>query len=363
MNRIRVNLSSRTADSHEIIIGAHILDRVAFIISRSGWGNRYVIITDENVLEIHGSTVLDHFRAVGIQCDVLTIPQGECSKTMLTCLKLAEQLADLEADRKTALVALGGGVVGDITGFLASIYMRGVSYIQIPTTLMAQVDSAIGGKTGVNDETGKNILGTFYQPTAVFIDVSLLKTLPDCEFQNGIAEIVKYGIIEDPSLLDLLEENFTELRRNESILVETVARCCKIKKGIVEIDEKELSIRRVLNFGHTVGHAIEVESQFSISHGRAVSIGMWVATCLSEALGYLSSESRIRVGEIFGKLNLPMQIPSYISVEGLMEKVKRDKKKEGEKINFVLLKKLGMPFINGGVPMETLRQVIEGNMS
>jgi 3-dehydroquinate synthase len=205
MKKIRMNLDKRLSASYDICIGRNILDRMGLLLAKSAWGARYVIVTDTNVAALHGERVLSLLRGLNLNVDLVEFPAGESSKTMDVCVRLAERLMTLGVDRTSALIALGGGVVGDITGFVASIYMRGIPCIQVPTTLLAQVDSSIGGKTGVDLPSGKNLLGTFSQPKAIFIDLAFLDTLPEREFQNGLAEIVKYGVIEDPELLQILE--------------------------------------------------------------------------------------------------------------------------------------------------------------
>jgi 3-dehydroquinate synthase len=306
---------------------------------------------------------------MGIRMDTIEIPAGESSKMIHTALAIVERLIALEADRKSALIALGGGVVGDITGFVASIYMRSIPYIQMPTSLLAMVDSSIGGKTGIDIQEGKNLLGTFYQPKGVYIDIDFLKTLPEREFRTGIAEIIKYGVIDDPELFHSMEKEAAELLNGSfgspefpdypEYLERLVSRSGRIKKGIVEIDETERGLRRILNFGHTFGHAIEAESQYSISHGEAVSIGIVAATLLSEKMKYLSAEDRSRIAALIGAMGLPDRIPDGITTEGILSRMKRDKKKENDAIHFVLIKKIGTPFISSGVPEEIVRETIE----
>jgi 3-dehydroquinate synthase len=264
------------------------------------------------------------------------------------------------ADRQSGVVALGGGVVGDIAGFLASIFMRGIPYIQVPTTLIAQVDSSIGGKTGIDLASGKNLLGTFAQPKAIFINIGFLKTLPLEELNNGLAEIIKYGIIDDPFILEELEKQPGAMAsRDEGLLERIVAKCCGIKKGIVEIDETEKGIRRILNFGHTLGHAIEAESGYAIAHGRAVVLGMLGAAKISEKMGYLQEKDKKRIEKLVASLELPCRIPENIGTEAILSRLQSDKKKEGDSVRFVLLKKIGMPFMNGSVPENILRDVIK----
>lgn len=360
MNRIKVNLDKRAVKSHEIYIGRNILDRVALVIAKKNWANRLFIITDSNVEKIHGERFREALREAGLNAEQLVIPAGEKSKTMDTVMRLSGELMEKGADRQSGIIALGGGVVGDIAGFLSSIFMRGIPCIQVPTTLIAQVDSSIGGKTGIDLPSGKNLLGTFCQPKAIFIDIGFLKTLPEEELQNGLAEIIKYGIIDDPLILEDLERRPDAIKAgDEAALERIVAKCCGIKKGIVEIDETEKGIRRILNFGHTMGHAIEAESGYTISHGGAVILGILGAVKVSEKMGYLHEKDKTRIENLAANLALPRRIPENIGTEAILARLRSDKKKDGDSVRFVLLKKIGMPFMNGSVPDDILKDAIK----
>ncbi len=360
MNRIKVNLDKRTSASYEIYIGEDIVDRMGLIIAKNNWASRYIIVTDSNVHPLHGERVHAILREMDLKVDLIEFPAGETSKNIQTVLQIVDRMIGLGADRTSALIALGGGVVGDITGFVASVYMRGIPYIQVPTTLLSQVDSSIGGKTGIDLPQAKNIVGTFYQPKGVFIDLAFLKTLKPWEIGTGLAEVVKYGIIDDPDLFGLLEAEAEAIKDlDRGLLEEIIARSCRIKKGIVEIDEHERGVRRILNFGHTIGHAIEAESGYSISHGDAVSMGMVAAALISERLKYLPSGDRERVISLIRSMDLPDRIPTTLSTDGIVSRIKRDKKKEGDTVHFVLLKKIGVPFVNGTVREGLIREVVE----
>jgi 3-dehydroquinate synthase len=360
MNRIRVNLDKRLSASYDIHIGRDILDRMAPLLAKSGWAGRWCIITDSTVSRLHGVRLLEVLRGNGLAAEIIEFAAGESSKTIATCIGLAEELLKRGADRTSGLIALGGGVVGDVAGFVASIYMRGIPCVQVPTTLLAQVDSSIGGKTGVDLPAGKNMLGTFLQPRAVFIDLAFLDTLPAREFTNGLAEIVKYGIIEDPELLAAIEDGAEALHgRDPALLERLVSASCRIKKGVVEIDETEKGLRRILNFGHTVGHAIEAESQYALAHGESVAMGMAAAAVISERQRYLSAEDRERIIAAIGRVGLPVRIPQALDTGRILSRPATDKKKAGGRIHFVLLRKPGMPFVNGGVPLELVQETIE----
>ncbi len=359
MIKLTVDLESHSSHAYDICIGRGILDRIALLASH-GAANRHIVISDSHVSPLYGESLLSLLRNLGKKADLITFPAGESSKNMDTVLAIITQMIELGADRGTELIALGGGVTGDMVSFIASIYMRSVTYVQIPTTLMSQVDSCIGGKTGIDLAAGKNLLGTFYQPRETFIDLQFLDTLPEREFLNGMAEVVKYAIIDDLDLLDLLERHAGRIReRDPEILTEIVTRSCRIKKGFVEIDEKDRGLRRILNFGHTIGHAIEAESDYDIPHGHALSPGMIAAARISEKHGYLASEECERMRDLIQLTGLPPSIPERISTEGILSRIRHDKKKEGETVHFVLLKKLGMPFMNGSVEEELIREIIE----
>ena len=360
MNQIRVNIDTTTPTHYKIYIGRDIIDRIGVILNKEGWNNRYIIITDSQVKTLHGERVLDSLRKRDLKVDLIDFPAGEHSKNVQTSLQLVDNLIALGADRHSALIALGGGVVGDMAGFVASVYMRGIHFFQIPTTLIAQVDSSIGGKTGIDLPVGKNLLGTFYQPQAVFIDLAFLQTLTDVEFYNGLAEILKYGIIEDPEILRSLEDGQEAIKaRDFSLLEKMISKSCRIKKRMVEMDEKESGLRRILNFGHTIGHAVEAESNYTISHGQAVAIGLVAAATLSEKLQYLASKDRERIESLVKTFGLPHRIPKNLETKDLLGRMTKDKKKEGTLIPFVLLKKIGLPFINGSVPENKIQETIE----
>lgn len=360
MKKIKVQLDKKLSNSYEICIGHDIVDRMGLIITKNQPASRYVMITDSNVAALYGEVILQKLKGIGLQVDMIEFPAGEGSKNISTVLGVVEKMLKVGADRHSTLLALGGGVVGDITGLVASLYMRSLPYIQIPTTLMAQVDSSIGGKTAVDLSEGKNLLGTFHQPRGVLIDLKFLETLSDGEFNNGLMEVIKYGIIEDAGFFLFLEEQMKRIReRHKDTLARVVETSCRIKKGIIEIDEKEQGLRRVLNFGHTMGHAIEAASDYRISHGEAVALGMLASARISERLYDLPADDRIRIEQLVKAAGLSSRIPQKLAPEEILSRIKMDKKKKGDTVHFVLLKKIGMPFINGGVPEDVLRDVME----
>ncbi|MFA4917210.1 MAG: 3-dehydroquinate synthase [Syntrophales bacterium] len=360
MKRIKVNLNKRSSSSYEIQIGYDIMEESGLIMAKNSIADRYVVVTDSNVSALYGEKILKELRKAGLEIELIEFPAGESSKNITVALNMIRKLLDLGVDRKSALIALGGGVVGDMTGFLASVFMRSIPYVQIPTSLMAQVDSSIGGKTAVDLPEGKNLLGTFYQPKAVFIDLKFLDTLPESEFKNGLAEIIKYGIINDTDFFDLLEDETGAIGNRERTFLECIiTTSCTIKKKIVEIDERDQGLRQILNFGHTIGHAVESESGYKIPHGSAVSIGMIAAARISEKLHDFPSADCARIESLINIFGLPGEIPAFINTGGIISRLKWDKKKSGGMINFVLLKKLGLPFVNAHVTESILTEVIE----
>jgi 3-dehydroquinate synthase len=360
MERIKVNLEKSHKDSYEIFIGEDIMDRVGLITAVKNHADRCVIITDSHVNPLYGEMVKERLRETALPVDTVEIGAGESSKSLHTVLDVARQLVNLKVNRKSVLVALGGGVVGDVVGFIASIYMRSIPYVQIPTTLLAQVDSSVGGKTGVDLPEGKNLIGTFYQPKAVYIELSFLKTLSDKDFSNGLAEIIKYGIIGDRNLFEFLEhENKGIKKRSPALMKSLVARSCKIKADIVETDEKELGLRRILNFGHTIGHALEAASCYALSHGEAVSIGMVGAAKISHRLNYLDNGSYRRIVDLIKDYGLPIKIPSGMDAAQIAAFMGTDKKAVAGQLHFVLIKDIGVPFVTPEIPPDVVVETIE----
>lgn len=360
MRSVKVNLDKKSLSSYEIRVGKDILDRIMLLIAKNHKAARYVVITDNIVGGLYGRKFLSGLKEIGLNVSLIEFPAGEASKNINTVISIAEKLMESGADRETCLIALGGGVVGDIVGFVASIFMRSVPYIQIPTTLVAQVDSSIGGKTGVDLPHGKNLVGTFYQPRAVFANLSFLETLPEKEFNNGLAEIIKYGIIDDEKMFRTLETGMEAIKsKDPKLLPGLVENCCQIKKSIVEIDEKEQGLRRILNFGHTLGHALEAVSEYAITHGEGVALGMIAAARISEKLKYLDAGETKRIEALIREAGLPVKIPESLDSDKIIARLKMDKKKKGDIVHFVLLKKIGMPFIDGDIDPKIIAAVIE----
>ena len=318
---------------------------------------KILLVTDENVFP-HFATDLTKF--IDAEIGIFKIDAGETSKTLQEAEKIYTAAIELGLDRKSLIVALGGGVVGDLAGFAAATYLRGVPYIQIPTTLLAQVDSSVGGKTAVNHALGKNLIGAFYQPKAVFIDLETLKTLPEREIKSGLGEVVKYGIISDENFFAYLENNAEKiLNRDVQTLEKIVKRSCEIKAQVVGADEKESNLRRILNFGHTIAHAVEEETDYKkYRHGEAVAVGMLAASYISEEIGKISATEVNRLKNLLERLNL-MTSCEGCDVEKIFAATFRDKKVLSGKINWVLMKKIGAVEIIYDVPEKIVKNAIK----
>jgi 3-dehydroquinate synthase len=302
-----------------------------------------VVITDENVQALYAELVSDVLSGLGAQVDVLIVEPGEPSKSADVAAELWEGLLDAGADRKSVVVALGGGVVGDLAGFVAATYARGLRLVQIPTTLLAQVDSSVGGKVGINLPGAKNMIGAFWQPCGVLIDVEVLKTLPDREYRAGLAEVVKYGVIQDAEFFAYLEANVEAINvRDPAVLTPIVVRCCRLKADVVEKDEREeTGLRAILNYGHTFCHALEAATGYQqLLHGEGVAIGMMCAARLAQRLGRVDAAFTTRQRSLLEALRLPLEVPA-VEVDDLIELMYHDKKVEHGKLRFVLPSRLG----------------------
>lgn len=340
MEKILVRLKS---ESYPIFLTREGLEDIGSVLRRMDRLERVTVITDSEVGKKYLEIVEKGFRVAGYQVDSLVIPAGEESKSLEQVTKIYDRLLELGVNRKGGLAALGGGVVGDVTGFVAATYLRGIDYIQIPTTVIAQVDSAIGGKTGVNLPQGKNLVGSFWHPRMVFCDVEVLKTLEQKEFIAGLAEVIKYGIIMDEKLFLYLESNLDRvLRKEEEALLYIVRRSTCDKAMVVEEDEREQTGKRtILNFGHTIGHALEASSRYrEYRHGEAVAIGMVFAARLSEKLGYCKGPTVERIVSLIQRAGLPTQVPP-LNEEDLFPIILVDKKVTAGRINFVIVEEIG----------------------
>ncbi len=339
MKRLNIDLADR---SYEILIGQGLLEKVGEWVLALVKPSRLVIITHPSINRLYGGKLSKGISQANIPTHVIEVPEGEKSKSLEQAEKIYDKLIEWKCDRKTVLLALGGGVIGDLTGFIAATYMRGVPFIQVPTTLLAQVDSSVGGKTAVNHPLGKNMIGVFYQPRLVVVDLETLKSLPEKEYKSGISEVVKYGVIEDARLFEYLENQFQNiLSHDPKALEHIIATSCAIKARVVEKDERESHYRMVLNFGHTIGHAIESLTGYSTyTHGEAVAIGMVYAAKLSEVMDRCGEDVTRRITGLIKNFGLPTQLPS-LEAGDIIQSMHLDKKTTHQKIRFILVKDIG----------------------
>lgn len=346
--------------SCEIFVGVGLLNFLPNDFKKKPLGNRFAIITDTNVQRILGNRLQRHLIDSNLRTDMFAIRPGEDFKRWETAKSIFEWMADSGLDRKSTLLALGGGVVGDLTGFIASLYMRSIPYVQIPTTLLAQVDSSVGGKTAIDLGGKKNLLGTFHQAERVYVDLSLLNTLPQAEIQNGLAEVIKSAVIRDRVFFEFLEDRYeTVLSGEHDVLQRLVTRCLRIKSTIVKEDEKDRGLRKILNFGHTVGHAIESYTDYSVPHGRAVSMGISAETALAVRMGLLPVEEMKRVSRLLDRFGLPTRIPNDYDRKRLVVLMHSDKKTEEGRISMVLPTAIGAVSTKTGIPPSLIESVLD----
>ncbi|HMU63931.1 MAG: 3-dehydroquinate synthase [Nitrosomonas sp.] len=343
---IKVHLVSSQSDrSYPIYIGSGLLEQVEYILPYLRQ-KRVAIVTNETVAPLYLKKIKDALEHHQVSTVAIILPDGENYKNWETLNLIFDALLKQNCERKTTLIALGGGVIGDLTGFAAATYLRGIPFIQVPTTLLAQVDSSVGGKTGINHPLGKNMIGSFYQPLLVLADSSTLFTLPDREFRSGLAEVVKYGLIRDAEFFNWLEVNMSKLvARDLAVLNTAICRSCEIKAEIVAADEHESGVRSLLNLGHTFGHAIENAMGYGQwLHGEAVAAGTIVAAELSKRMGLINETEFTRIQGLFELANLPISLPA-ISPSHYLDLMKLDKKVEGGKMRFILLNQIGQAAI------------------
>jgi 3-dehydroquinate synthase len=355
---VPVQLGSR---SYAIKIARGLLEQTGRECAQLKLGSRCAIITDTNVGRKFAKPVFNVLVRAGFFPALIVVPAGETAKSLRTVQKCYDQLAAQKLERKSFIVALGGGVIGDLAGFVAATYLRGIPFVQIPTTLLAQVDSSVGGKTGVNLNAGKNLVGAFYQPRLVLCDLDTLTTLPEREFRAGIAEVIKYGIIYDAKLFMQLERDMPKLlKRDPKTLSTVVARCCEIKAEVVSKDETESSLRSILNFGHTIGHAIENSIGYGkFLHGEAISIGQVAAAELSREILGFSQREVMRIEDLLRRAGLPTRIKLNSSQrKKLFTSMKLDKKVSGGEIKFVLAKKIGKIVWGQKVPQSVIEETL-----
>ncbi len=350
---VRVELGARGYDIH---IGPGVLGRAGELISGLA-PSRVFVLSHPTVMRLHGAALLASFGAD--RPEALLVPSGERAKTLRTAARLYDQLLSRGADRRSVLIAFGGGVTGDLGGFVAATYMRGIRFVQAPTTLLAQVDASVGGKVAVDHPRAKNLIGAFYQPQCVLADTRVLHTLPPREYRSGLAEVVKHGAIASAGFFAWLEQSVPAIRAHEDeTLVPMVRRNCEIKAAVVSADERESGVRATLNFGHTVGHALEsVAGYGALRHGEAVSIGMVVAARLSEALDLCSCEVGDQLESLLEELDLPARVLD-LPAEAIVRAVRADKKTVAGIPQFVLIREIGRVEASHSVPESALRQAL-----
>lgn len=367
MSKVHIDLKER---SYDIIIGSGILEELGREMRDLNNFDKVYIITDPLVNDLYGNDVRSSIRSRGFEVETIEVPRGERYKSLKQAERLYNKLVELGAHRDSLIVSLGGGVIGDLAGFVAATYMRGTALVQVPTTLLAQVDSSVGGKTSVNHPKCKNLIGVFYQPKLVFIDVDTLTTLPERELRTGLAEVIKYGVIEDVDFFKFLETNAHHLNTkafedNDALraalkLWQTiVTESCKIKTNVVVSDEQERRFRMVLNFGHTIGHAIETQTKYKeYNHGEAIAVGMVAEAMIANALRMLDKDQVSRIKELLEKIGLPTAT-ERLSTKKIIKTMAIDKKVRRGRIQFVLPRKIGKVEIKANVPLKTVRKVLK----
>jgi 3-dehydroquinate synthase len=357
MKKITVELGNR---SYEARVGTGLLERLGLWLREKDFSGKAVVITDAVVNSLYSDNVIKSLGNAGFAVSLLEVPVGEKYKTLEVAAGLYEKMTDAHAERTTPVLALGGGVIGDLAGFVAATYMRGVPLVQVPTTLLAQTDSSIGGKTAVDHGQLKNTIGVFYQPVLVAADIDTLHTLPTDEFSSGLAEVIKSAAVRNRNFFTFLEINIGRIRElHPDILEDMIAEAVHIKAEVVNKDEKEAGLREILNFGHTVGHAVESISGFTLKHGQAVAIGMVAAARLSVRLGVLDEGEAVRLERLITGAGLPTTLSGF-NQDDIIAAMRHDKKVRQDKIRFVLLKSIGNAFIADDVDPALVKEVLVG---
>jgi len=359
MKKITLKLKDK---NYDIIINTDLIKNTGLFLSKLNLGTHAFVITNSIINKNYGEILKASLKKKKITSTFRLVKDSEKAKSVHTCIKIIKEMLRYEAVSDIFIIAFGGGVVGDLSGFIASIYKRGIHYIQIPTTLLGQIDSGIGGKTAVDLKEAKNMVGSFYQPSLVLDDISLLKTLNPRQMRSGIAEAIKYGIIRDGFILNYIDKYFAGIMAfNEQILESLVFRCVKIKKEIVEIDEKESKgIRTILNFGHTIGHALEAASGYSLyTHGEAIGLGMLVALNIGVKLKITPQALVERIKYLMTKVGLPLRINPKISVEKIIQAYYYDKKFKAQRNRFVLVKDIGKTLIKENIALFVVKEAIK----
>ena len=355
---LRLGPTREGSRNYDIHVGAGLIEQAGLLMSKVGLRHKAVIVTDQTVGHIYGERLRQSLTGAGFEPAMAQVPPGEEQKSLETAAKLYSELTELHAERTTSVVALGGGVIGDLAGFVAATYMRGVPLVQVPTTILSQGDSSIGGKVAVNHGDLKNKIGAFYHPRLTISDVSTLRSLSPREVSDGLAEIIKYGMILDAGLFRFLEDNMDGIRAlDERLLEHIVGTSARIKARIVEQDELDLGLRNILNYGHSVGHAVESVSQLKIWHGEAVAIGMMAEAKLANKIGLLEEGAVLRLRNLLSRAGLFAEIPS-MDRSRLLSAMKHDKKVTQGRLRFALPKSIGEVMLTDEVPASAIEQVL-----
>ncbi|MBE9254321.1 3-dehydroquinate synthase, partial [Synechocystis salina LEGE 00031] len=335
------------------------LAEIASYLAPLGLGQKIMVVSNPEIYDHYGEVVIQALQKAGYEVFQHLIPAGETHKTLASINELYDVAFQANLERNSTLLALGGGVIGDMTGFGAATWLRGINFVQVPTSLLAMVDAAIGGKTGVNHPQGKNLIGAFYQPRLVYIDPTVLKTLPEREFRAGMAEVIKYGVIWDPELFTALEEadDLSSIDRlAPALLTQIIQRSCQAKVDVVSQDEKEAGLRAILNYGHTIGHGVESLTGYGvINHGEAVAIGMEAAAKIAHCLGLCDHELGDRQRQLLLKTKLPTEVPPSLAVEDLLASLLHDKKVKAGKVRFILPTAIGQVIMSDAVTGEVIK--------
>jgi 3-dehydroquinate synthase len=363
MASINVNLPQ---ESYEIAIAPNGLDKLGEYMTNLQLGKKVLVVSNPMIFKHYGERAIASLQSAGFEVATHILQPGERYKTLNSVQKIYDTALENRIERSSTMVALGGGVIGDMTGFAAATWLRGIHFVQVPTSLLSMVDASIGGKTGVNHPQGKNLIGAFHQPRLVLIDPEVLKTLPVREFRAGMAEVIKYGVIWDAQLFGEMEESkrLDQMRYVKPELIGTIlTRSCQAKADVVSKDEKEAGLRAILNYGHTIGHAIESLTGYRVvNHGEAVAIGMVAAGQIAVELGMWQKEETERQNALIQKAGLPTQLPSGLDIEAIVESLQLDKKVKAGQVRFILPTQIGAVTITDQVPSDTIRQVLRGMM-
>ncbi len=356
MREITVHLGPR---SYPVVVGIGALSSVGERLRTLGGGSKVALVSDRSVMRLHGGRVTESVRAAGFALTHVIVPEGESAKALAVAERCWDELLAAGMDRTSTVLALGGGAIGDLAGFVAATYMRGINVVQLPTTVLAQVDASIGGKTAIDHPRAKNLIGAFHQPRLVLVDPGAVVTLPDREFRSGLAEVVKHGIVADEAYFVEVEQHTALLlARDLPTLERIIGGSCRIKASVVERDEQEAELRAVLNYGHTIGHALEAVTEYGRwAHGEAVSIGIAVAARLAHRLGYASLETVVRQERLLEALGLPVRLPD-VDHAAVLAAIGRDKKSRDGKVPFVFAPRIGEFRLVFDVPTDAVRAVL-----